>query len=473
MTGPAGSWAWIGPAAVLAAGLAAGLACAGDARAPAPFVDSPDSGGASDSGPPDPPDPADPSGGDGDDDIRLDLPPPDDDPDDEGPPPFESYGALGQLVVWMGRPDGTWAEPRAHVVGHDPHTLAVGDVDGDGRLDAVVTVPGDAAIVTLVGAGDGGFRTTEVEEPGERTQVLLVDFDDDGRIDRLVLGIRWLQNWHDWYKGQTLRLARGADGGGFEAELEIEMPVETLGRVVPVDLNTDGRLDLYVEQGLEGAGCFGNQSWSVLQGDDAMDLVPIASTRGAFWPRPVVPADVNLDDYPDILSADQQVGIAENDGTGALEGVGQLPLVDGAWSAMVADVAGDGGTDLVFGISCPCGHLDTDWALQIHPRLEGRYGAPEFRGLPTLPRLLVGARGPMGETREIVVAGELEEDTTPIATPDRVVARIPGHVRDLALADLDADGSPDILALTVPPHASPRPAFYDHMGDTPAFPCPE
>lgn len=461
----------------LCAGLLGAIACNGDQDAPGPFLDTVGTGESGVSGtgdsaePPSPPDDDDDHGG-----IRLDVTVPDPPPED-GPPPFEGYGALGQLMVWMGGEGGWATEPQSHVVGHDPESLALADVDGDGDLDVIVSIPGDASVVTLVGGGDGGFQTTIVEPVGERTQLRVVDLDGDGFPERVALGARWVQlgyGYDGWYKGQTLRMAQGLPGGGFEPEREILGDLGTLDAIMISDLDGDTRPDLYVEEAFTGVGCYWNRAWSILQGNDAGEWMEVESAVHALGPR-LTPLDFNVDGYIDVLGITGQsdLFVSENDHSGTFTAKRHLPLIGWAHASLAADVVADESVDLVLGIDCPCGALDAEWALQIHPGLADRFAAPEYVPVPTMPRRIVASRPAIGTRTRILVAGELEEGSTPIATDDGRVVQVPGHVRALASADLDHDGHLDALALVVPPSASPDPDFHAHRGHPPVHPCPE
>ena len=63
--------------------------------------------------------------------------------------------------------------------------VAVGDLNGDGILDAFVARL-RAPNLLLLGTDGGGFLASEVGTPARSTAVALADFDDDGDLDAFV-----------------------------------------------------------------------------------------------------------------------------------------------------------------------------------------------------------------------------------------------------------------------------------------------
>lgn len=99
-------------------------------------------------------------------------------------------GENGALVVL--RWEGDTLEPAAPlVVGPFPHAVALGDVDADGRLDAVVVLGAAAHVEIFRGDGRGRLRTSAPLAHGiaAATSLALGDLDGDGFLDVAVGGI--------------------------------------------------------------------------------------------------------------------------------------------------------------------------------------------------------------------------------------------------------------------------------------------
>jgi hypothetical protein len=94
----------------------------------------------------------------------------------------------GLLSIFLGNGDGTFRSPTAYKSLLDvPSSIAVGDVNGDGRLDLVVAGHGQSyrpgGTSVLLGNGDGTFETV-VSYPGYSVNsVALADLNGDGKLD--------------------------------------------------------------------------------------------------------------------------------------------------------------------------------------------------------------------------------------------------------------------------------------------------
>ncbi|HEX7964474.1 MAG TPA: FG-GAP-like repeat-containing protein [Gammaproteobacteria bacterium] len=102
----------------------------------------------------------------------------------------EVDSADGTLGVRLGNGDGTLRARQVFSVGGTgthPQRLALADLDGDGKLDAVCANNGDGTVSVLLGNGDGSFQTARQFAAGDNPVDLAVeDMDGDGKPDLIV-----------------------------------------------------------------------------------------------------------------------------------------------------------------------------------------------------------------------------------------------------------------------------------------------
>src|SRR5262249_53871747 len=74
--------------------------------------------------------------------------------------------------------------PNSLDAGSGPLRVAVGDFNGDGKLDFVITNGNSNSVSILLGKGDGTFETN-VDYPtgGQPISVAVGDFNGDGKLD--------------------------------------------------------------------------------------------------------------------------------------------------------------------------------------------------------------------------------------------------------------------------------------------------
>ncbi len=95
----------------------------------------------------------------------------------------------GSVSFWRGDGAGGFAPARESPVGRGAYSLAVADVDLDGRLDVATANALDHTVSLLVGAGGGRFvRRPDLPIGAAPTAVTARDLDGDGRTDLVVAG---------------------------------------------------------------------------------------------------------------------------------------------------------------------------------------------------------------------------------------------------------------------------------------------
>jgi hypothetical protein len=227
--------------------------------------------------------------------------------------------------------------------GANPESLAVGDLDGNGTADLVVTNSGGTSITVFTNkAGSGGgtdySNPTTIGYGGTPMGITLGDLDGDGKPDIIVSNIM----------SNNLSVFRNTGGGGILSfALNINYPAFLSPQQISVaDLDGDGKPELI-------AG--GNQTISISKNNSTpgnISFSPAVST-GSVADVFTAIADLDGDGKPDIAAAAQFSNAAyvlKNEST-----VGNILLDNDQFYKVgnnptdiaIADFDGDGKPDLV------------------------------------------------------------------------------------------------------------------------------
>ena len=105
-----------------------------------------------------------------------------------------------QLLVLLGNGDGTFTVGPTYNAGSNPVSIAVGDFNGDGKVDLVVgnAYQGligevtESEVAVLLGNGDGTFQAPIITTAGNGNySVAVADFNLDGKADVILSDFPW------------------------------------------------------------------------------------------------------------------------------------------------------------------------------------------------------------------------------------------------------------------------------------------
>ncbi len=143
------------------------------------------------------------------------------------------------LRLWRPGAGGAFAAPETLYTGSATlNALAVGDINGDGRMDIVLggELGSTRGLVLLLQRADAGFDTQTLENPSLLAVAALADVDGDGRNDLLVSELA---------PSTSLLLLRQTATGALADPVRLDFGTRP-ARVAVADLNGDGRRDILV-----------------------------------------------------------------------------------------------------------------------------------------------------------------------------------------------------------------------------------
>jgi hypothetical protein len=241
------------------------------------------------------------------------------------------------IVARLGNGDGTFGPEIGLAAGAEPSSIAVADLDGDGKLDLANIAEQGSRLSVYHGNGDGTFSNRQdLVVGGTPRTVTVTDWNGDGIADLLV---------SDAY----IHLLLGTGNGQFAQAIDCGLslaPLNLADLPVIADFDRDGIVDLVSNN-------------TVLFGMHECNFTRQATYHVSYnTAYPLAAGDFNGDGATDLAFASWDgIGFLPGDGHGNFGAVVRLGDLDSLvenssiqpdmTSAVAADVNGDGRLDLV------------------------------------------------------------------------------------------------------------------------------
>ncbi len=349
-------------------------------------------------------------------------------------------------------------------VGQAPGSIAIADVNHDGKLDIIVANTGIGTLTVLLGNGKGHF-TPATGSPfacgKSPNDIAIGDFNGDGNLDLIIANT----------ETPFLTILLGDGRGGFKPSPHSPFDTHSYPHVHGVavaDFNGDGKLDAVTDS-------WGHNQILMFTGDGHGNLnFPGQSFNTGKRPyQRLRTADFNKDGKPDVVTTDldqNAISILLGDGRGGLHDApgSPFPAGEAPWAVAIDDMNHDGNLDLVIIPYAP----DVQDPGNVGVTVLLGDGKGGFRKMPGSPLSLAGCEGPdrvaTGDIngdgyRDIAVAcGQNNKLMLYLGSKDGSFQLTTHDVQTgwagIAMADLQGRGKNDIVVSNGVPDNQPKPA---------------
>ena len=256
----------------------------------------------------------------------------------------DSLSSAGQTGSSSNNNSNIFAAGTEHLVGSSPLSVAIGDVNGDGKADIITTNRSSNNISILPGNGDGTFGVkTDVAVNLYPDSVALGDLDSDGDLD-IVTG-NGNRNYNYWVDSSLSILANNGDGSFTRNDITLPYYIGTQALEL-TELNADGDLDIVIS----GSGYGNSGQMSVLLGSNGSSFGTRTDYNTGYAPHSLAVGRLNQDLSFDVVTANSysnNVSVFPGNGNGSFGTRRDFPVGYSPSSVAVGDLNGDGNSDII------------------------------------------------------------------------------------------------------------------------------
>jgi FG-GAP-like repeat/FG-GAP repeat/Planctomycete extracellular len=371
----------------------------------------------------------------------------------------DGHNSIGLL---RGNGDGKFQPADTFDVGAQPAFVQAADMNTDGFLDIVTANKADNSVSVLLGNGDGTFQAAAKYAVGASTgpvALAIADFDEDGHLDLAVAD----------NGASTVTLMLGDGAGGFAPAAQTVAVGSNPTSVAVADFNGDGKPDI-----ASVSGGFGHLNINLNTGGGTFG--PTANFETGFCANGVTTGDFNHDGKADVAVAcvfpssdGVSILIGNGDGTFVTHPNppgGPIPFV--SYNAgnqtpgyiTTGDMDGDGNTDLVTANFSSTIQFANNSITLLPGKPDGTFGpARVYHGGPGPLGVAVGDFN--GDGKQDVVTADAGESagtvsmligrgdgTLKAAEALAVTVRNSASTDGIVTADFTSDGIADLAVVT-------------------------
>ena len=274
----------------------------------------------------------------------------------------------GVVTVLLGKGDGTYQAPVTYATGEETESVALRDVNGDGKLDILATSScnsdcSSGAVNVLLGNGDGTFQPAVAYNTGAADSLALAvgDVNGDGKLDLLVVDACSSNNS---CTNGILSVLLGNGDGTFQTAVNYASGGQSPQAIAIADVNGDGKLDVAItNECASNSDCSSGFVSLLLGNGDGTFQNAVNSGSGGVYADSVAIGDVNGDGHADLVVANRcnnssncsygTVGVLLGNGDGTFQSA--LQYASGglyAQSLALVDLNADGKPDVVVSNQC-------------------------------------------------------------------------------------------------------------------------